>query len=263
MYSFIHTNTPARQEARTSPRRTFGSMAWAARLGLMAAALTLLPLSSHAQQWVVDDAAITEPGACQVEAWWGEAERWFLPACTLLPRTEITLGAGWFDRGLDRLDGHLFAEAKLLARDSDALPWGWGIVVGTALAFEGSPDRTSEVFAYVPVSVNLERIPLVLHANAGWAREWEAHGDHSHTHDGVLWGLRGDLGLTERFALLGEVFGLSGEGAEAQAGIRFALLPELLTLDVSYGFALDSEDDGLGLQIGLAWTPAPFRPLRP
>lgn len=222
-----------------------------------------LPFSLQAQQWVVDDAAITEPGACQVEAWWGEAEQWVLPACTLLPRTEVTLGAGWFDRGADRTDPHLFGEVKFLGRDSDALPWGWGLVVGTALSLEGGGDRVSQLFAYVPVTVNLEALPLVLHGNAGWALERELHGDHHHDHRGLLWGVRSDLSLSPRISLLGEVSGLSGEEAEAQAGIRLFVVPDRLAVDLSYGFSLDGAEDGLGLQLGLAWTPAPFRPLRP
>jgi hypothetical protein len=234
-------------------------------MGLSAlVAASFFSLSSlQAQQWVVDDAAITEPGACQVEAWWGEAEQWVLPACTLLPRTEVTLGAGWFDRGAGGTDPHLFAEAKLLGRDSDALRWGWGVVVGTALSLDGDTDRVSQLFAYVPVTVNLEAIPLVLHANAGWALERELHGDHAHDHRGLLWGMRGDLALSDRLALLGEVSGITGDPAEGQAGIRLFVVPDRLALDLSYGFSLDSAEDGLGFQLGLAWTPAPFRPLRP
>jgi hypothetical protein len=232
-------------------------------LTALVAASLFAPPSLQAQQWIVDDAAITEPGACQVEAWWGEAEQWVLPACTLLPRSEVTLGAGWFDRGAGSTDPHLFAEAKFLGRDADALPWGWGVVVGTALSLESGGDRASQIFAYVPVTVNLETIPLVLHANAGWALEREFHGDHAHDHRGFLWGMRGDLALSDRLGLLAEVSGITGDPAEGQAGIRLFVVPDRLALDLSYGFSLDSAEDGLGFQLGLAWTPAPFRPLRP
>lgn len=226
----------------------------------LAAAFILLPLSAQAQQWIVDDAGITEPGACQVETWWGEEERWVLPACTLVPRTEVTLGAGWFDRGAGSLDPHLFVEAKVLGRDPDALPWGWGVVVGTALSLEDGGDRASEVFGYVPLTLALESIPLVLHANAGWALERELVDGQGEDTRGGIWGLRGDLGLSSRVELLAEVQGMFGEGAEAQAGLRFVPIPDRLAVDVSYGLAFDSDEDGLGFQLGLAWTPAPFRP---
>jgi len=235
---------------------------YAMGLSALVAACSFSPLPLQAQQWVVDDAAITEPGACQVEGWWGETEQWVLPACTLLPRTEVTLGAGWFDRGAGGTDPHLFGEVKLLGRDSDALHWGWGVVVGTALSLESGGDRASQVFAYVPITVNLEALPLVLHANAGWALERELHGDHAHDHQGFLWGLRGDVALSDRLALLGEVSGLSGDEAEAQAGIRLFVVPDRLAVDFSYGFPLDRAEDGLGFQLGLAWTPAPIRTLR-
>lgn len=150
----------------------------------------------------------------------GAAERWVLPACTLFPRTEITLGTAWFDRGADRRDGHLVAEAKVLGLDPEVHPWGWAL-------------------------------------------EKALEGDHGHAHQGLLWGMRGDLILTDRLAILAEVIGLSGEGAEAQAGVRLHLVPDRFAVDLSYSRPPDEPADGLGFQVGVAWTPAPFRPPRP
>jgi len=232
-------------------------------LAAIAASALVSPASSEAQQWMVDDAAITESGACQIEAWWGETERWMLPACTLVPRTEITLGTGWFDRGADQRALHGFAQVKVLGRDAEGTRWGWGAVVGASRSGEGEGGAATQIAAYVPVTVNVQTLPLVLHLNTGWALERETHIDHAHTHRGVLWGMRGDFTLSERLGLVAEVSGLSGEAAEAQAGLRLAVVPDRLTMDLSYGVSRDRAEDGLGFQVGLAWTPAPFRSFEP
>jgi len=214
--------------------------------------------SRNSSQGVVDDAAVTEHGACQVEAWWGENELWVLPACTFLPRTEIAVGVGRFDRGAGATP-HLFGQARLPGRDVDTLRWGWGVVVGAALSFGSNDVRVGLIIAYVPVSLDLETLPLVLHGNAGWALEREIHEDHSHDHRGFLWGLRGDLALSERLGLIAEVSGLSGDMAQAEAGIRLGVIPDRLALDLSYGLSLDRAEAGLGVQVGIAWTPESAR----
>jgi hypothetical protein len=142
-------------------------------VALWAIVAILFPLHADAQQFAVDDAGITEPGACQVEGWWGEAERFFLPACSFLPNTEITLGAARLDRGIGRLETHGIVQAKWMRQDPEAFGWGWGFVVGTAVALENAPREASEIYAYIPVTRRLEALPLDLHANVGWVREAE------------------------------------------------------------------------------------------
>ena len=46
----------------------------------------------EAQQYVTDDAAITEYRGCQIQMWHGERSSWVLPVCTLVPRLELSLG---------------------------------------------------------------------------------------------------------------------------------------------------------------------------
>lgn len=227
---------------------------------LLASAVFALPQRAHAQQFAVDDAGITEAGACQIEAWWGEAEQFFLPACTLLPRTEVSLGAARFDRGNGILETHATLEAKWMGRDPEANLWGWGVVVGSAFAAQRSPREASQVYAYVPVTLHLEQLSLDLHANAGWVREQEVHGDHTHIHNGVSLGLRGDLAVATRLQLIGEVSGVVGDPLEAQLGVRLVMLEDVLSLDLSHGFLPTTSERGLGWQVGLAWTPSPFRP---
>jgi hypothetical protein len=80
----------------------------------------------------VDDAAITPRGGCQVEARWGTAEAWVLPACTFLPATEVTVGFAHLDAGLGTRSAHGVVELKSVFVDSDGGRWGWGVAVGAA-----------------------------------------------------------------------------------------------------------------------------------
>jgi hypothetical protein len=228
------------------------------------AALAVLPATAAAaacpaaaQQFVVDDASIPEARACQVEAWWGEAEAWVLPSCHLLPATELTLGVIHMDAGFGSRDLQAVVEAKRMFRDADALGWGWSVAAGFALPVERGHAPTG-AYAYVPTSFSLARVPAVLHLNLGWGFERENHGDHAHDHHGVLWGVRGDLEASGRLTLIGELFGLSGDGAELQVGLRTTLVSDRLALDLSRGFHLSRNEDGLGFQVGVAWTPGPI-----
>lgn len=52
-----------------------------------------------AQQYVVEDAAVVEYRACQIEAWHGERESWMEPGCQPLRNLELTVGAGFLADG--------------------------------------------------------------------------------------------------------------------------------------------------------------------
>ncbi len=231
-------------------------------LGVLAA---FTPLS--AQQFVVDDAAVVERGACQLEGWWGKEESWILPGCQFVPDMETTVGLAFFDGGRGSSTLHTVFEGKVLVRAVEARSWGWGIVVGAALPLEDGP-RPADGYAFVPLTTTLPRGGLTLHANLGWGmeREWlevpagEPNADPtSEDHQGLLWGLRVDADFTPRVQLIGELFGLTGDGAQAQAGLRTELLPDRLAFDLSYGEHLTAGEPGFGFQVGLAWTPPPFR----
>lgn len=220
----------------------------------VAGALLAAPVG--AQQFVVDDAAVVEYRACQVESWTGSQEFWILPACSPLPRTEITLGLSRFDAGREARDLHGVAEAKHLFRSADEGRWGVGLVAGGAFRFRGG--GTSQGWIYAPLTAHAASIPLTLHLNAGWAFEREHHVGHTHDHAGFLWGARVEAGFHSRFGGWGELHGVSGHGAEAQAAFTTILVPERLAVDLSYSWHLSDGEDGLGLQVGLAWTPPPF-----
>ncbi len=229
------------------------------RSGLVPTAVALFlitpPLLS-AQQFVVDDAAIVDRGACQLEGWWGRTEAFLLPACQFLPAVELTLGVAHLDPGSGSRRIHLQPALKWMIRDPEGAGWGWGVAAGTLHPLQGSTG-VSAAWAYLPLTASFGGGHL-LHLNVGWGFEREEHGDHTHDHHGIAWGGRGDLAVLPRLTIIGEAFGLSGEGVEVQVGLRSELVPDRLHLDLSHGFHLEDRSERLGLQIGLAWTPQPL-----
>jgi hypothetical protein len=224
--------------------------------GLFVAALLSAP--ALAQQVAVDDAGITEPGACQLEAWVGRLGGWALPACTPFSRTELTLGIGYADEPHgDHSHRHteVFGEAKVNLLPDDPGTVGVSVVAGAGWGFEaGLPFEG--VYAYVPATYTLPTERALVHANLGWAYETGAE------QLVALYGLRTDLGVHERVTVLAEVFGI-GTAVGAQGGLRLSILPELLTLDATYGATLRGDAPDLGFTVGVSLTPAPFfRPVR-
>jgi hypothetical protein len=225
-------------------------------VGLMVATTT-----AAAQQFVVDDAGITEPGACQLEAWISPSAGWILPACAPVARTEITLGVGVADE--DHGDHahreiEYVAQAKIQVLPDDPGRMGAALVVGAGFGpfAQATGERIEGFYAYVPLTYTLPSERAQLHLNAGWTYD---RLDETHR---ALYAARADLWLTGLVATIGEVFG-EGEDVGFQVGARLAILPEHFHVDLSYGGALRGGTPAIRFAAGVAWTPPPFfTPLR-
>ncbi len=238
-------------------RRRATSRGWlSAAVSVIAA--TMLATPGFAQQWDVDDAEIVDRGACQVEAWHGERASWILPACQPFRNVEISLGAGFIDAGDGHRDVEYAVEVKTLFRALATNSWGVGLVVGigpdpSAAEIDG---RFGDLYAFVPASLSLLDDGLILHGNVGW--EWEREG---HEHDGhalddgehhITWGLRSDVALTERFTLIGEIFGEDRYLPAFQVGVRTHFPDAGVEVDLSWGGHTQDDLQGGGFTVGVA-----------
>ena len=228
---------------------------------LLVALTTMMAGPADAQQFVVDDAGITDSGACQVEGWVGESAGWLLPACTPIGRVEFTLGVGY----LDEAEGtetnrqvEYVAQAKVALLPDDPERVGLSVVGGFGFdpfaQVTGVPLET--VLAYLPMTYTLADGRAQFHLNGGWAYQHEV-GNHD-----AIYGIRGDVALHERVTLIGEFF---GEGSEqgVQGGLRVAVIPDLLPVDGSYGASVSGDTPDIGFALGIAITPrAFFAPVR-
>lgn len=218
------------------------------------------PASSHAQQYITDDAAVTEFRACQLQMWHGERTSWVMPVCTPVRNLELSLGfIGVWEDGLD---GHFeyVLQAKTLLKRLTTDGWGAGFVAGVgrdpALATT-APPQTS-YYAYVPVSVSLAGDRVVLHQNTGIIVQSAARSDRL----GVTWAARTEFAL-RRDRLLGvaEVYGAEGRAPappEYQIGVRAFPRPGRVQLDLSYGGLLRTGRRAQGWTLGLALVTPPF-----
>ena len=213
---------------------------------------------AFAQQWDVDDAEIVDPGACQVEAWHGERASWILPACQPFRTLEVSLGAGFIDAGDGHRDVEYAVEVKTLFRALATNDWGLGLVVGigpdpSAAEIDG---RFGDVYVFVPASLSLMDDGLVLHGNVGWEWERDGHEHDGHVHDDdhhhLTWGLRSDVALTERFTLIGEIFGEDRLLPEFQLGLRTHFPEAGVEVDLSWGGHTQDDLEGAGFTVGVA-----------
>ncbi len=218
--------------------------------------LGAVPLAG--QQYVVDDAAVVDPGACQIEAWHGERASWILPACHLIPGLELTFGSGFVNgAGSDRTTEYAI-EAKTLFRDPDVDGWGIGVVVGVGPNPSADADqrRFGDVYVFSPASVPLLQGRLIVHGNLGWRWDRETvpstvDGSGSEAHH-LTWGLRTDLPLHRFMSFLLEGYGEGSERPSVQMGFRTHFADAGMEVDWSWGRALGRPGEGPGFTLGVS-----------
>jgi hypothetical protein len=227
-------------------------------LATLGALALMLASPAAAQQWVVDDAEIVDRGACQIEAWHGEVASWILPACQPFWNLEIAVGVGFVDEGDGHRETEYAVEAKTLFRPLATNDWGIGLVVGVGPnpSAAAGERRFGDVYAFVPASLSLMDDRLILHGNVGWEWERDGHEHDGHVHDEdhhhLTWGLRSDVGLTDRFTLIGEVFGEDRLLPEFQIGLRTHFEEAGVEVDLSWGGHTQDDLRGAGFTVGVA-----------
>jgi hypothetical protein len=221
---------------------------------------------ARAQQYITDDAVVTEYRACQVQMWAGQRSSWVRPVCTPIRDLELSLGfiAVWRDGG----DGHVeyVAQARTALKVLTTDGWGAGFVVGTGRdpAFAGTGNPTYNLHAYVPTTASFAHDRVLLDASLG-ALYNRAGGRGG---SAVTWALRGDLATVRRFTLVAETYGARSLGRshldatpELQAGVRKWLRTDHVQLDLGYGGELEGRSigrRGAGWTLGLTRITPPF-----
>jgi hypothetical protein len=200
---------------------------------VLAIALAAIAGSAYAGRPLdTDDATIVDEGWCQLESWvFGSnttTRYWLVPACN--PFGNLELKAGYAREQPDGAPGHndYVLEAKTLLKPLAPNEWGFGLSA-SAVRAGGGEDRTWGYTALFIASRSLADDRVRLHGNAGML-----YTQRTRRLSG-LWGIAGELDITERVTVLGEVVGVSGEGRLAQVGGRVWLVPERVYLDGTIG----------------------------
>ena len=208
--------------------------------------LVIFHQKSDAQQMFVDDAEVTTYRSFQVESWYGSRESWFLTAISPVRGLEFGTGFGFDSRdGFDPANWIL--EGKFAAVDFEARGWAIGAAAGILYDLDGN---LKEVFGYIPYSHTIFNESSVLHVNAGFEAVQEEEWEYE-----FITGIRGDFGIADRFALLGEIAAANFTDAFYQGGLRISLVPDLLEMDITYGEGFRRQETAPGFNIGIAFTP--------
>lgn len=213
---------------------------------LYGAAPLCFPLFVHAgRPLVTDNAGLTEARSCQLETWYQHSdslrERWVLPACNPWGNLEVTLGAVRFsDERLAATDYLLQGKTLFRALEKDS--YGGGV------AFGAIDDRHAgnTLYGYIPVSVSLFDDNALAHFNLGWRRDGVTD-EHP-----LTWGaaIQTDL-FVDRLNGFIEVFGDNRSDPNTQLGVSFAIIPDRLHFDLTFGRALSRASDSEFVSVGI------------
>jgi hypothetical protein len=179
-----------------------------------------------------EDAEIIDEGRCQLESWAFQSRStkryWLVPACNPFGNLELQLGfAREQPEDAPRHDDYVL-QAKTLLKPLEENGWGIGLV-GSAARFGGGEERTWGYSALVAVSRSFDDNRARLHGNAGAVYIQRTRGLSG------LWAVAGELDVTERVTLVGEVLGVAGEGRLAQVGGRLWIVRDRVSLDGTVG----------------------------
>jgi hypothetical protein len=216
---------------------------------LLAAAVGFLAAPAAAQQFATDDAALTRFRSVQVEAWAGRYSAWLLPAAHLIPDLELSAGAGLLRDNEGHYRPDYVVQAKWLPYETEPGGWGLAFALGTGVGRQQQVrdlpvPGLHDLFAYAALSRSFGADAAVLHANGGW--RYRDNTDHRGT-----WAARGDLRLHLRVTAIAELYGVGWNSPTYQAGFRLAVVPDLVSADLSYGWGAESAR----FVVGVAVTP--------
>jgi len=208
--------------------------------------------------FIVEDAAIVEPKACQIETWTRRPregyENFVVPACNPTGNLEIQLGGARI-----RTDDEVFAAAtvqlKTVFREATAEQWGVGLVVGGArIRNRSGGESGTDLYALIPVTVPLVPDKLTLNLNAGLLR--------SGPQDTTVgtWGVAADWTPIDRLRITGEAFRLLRPRPYFQVGAFVTLVAERVEVVALYGNGYGDGSAGRWFTVGLQLYSPPFLP---
>jgi hypothetical protein len=215
---------------------------------LLAMAIALAPASALAAggAYVVDDAAIDDPGKCKVESWASAASNHDFtavasPACVVKLGIPVELGGaiGRFRNG-DSWTTNGGPKLKTNLVPVETGRFGIGLA-GSAAWNLGTGQYTGNVL-YVPITYQV-RDDLRFNINGGWLYDGVARLNYAY------WGAGFEWNFVQPLTLIGEVYGLTGPTADvgsvndprAQIGLRLTPVKNV-DIDLIYGHNIGGEN---------------------
>lgn len=222
-------------------RRSRASAATVAAAVLIAVAAAPQAARAAGGAFAVDDAGVDEVGACKVESWVSFAGNHdfigtVAPACVANLGRPVEVGVQ-FQRFRDAGAWGTTVTLKGKTNFLPIEPGRLGLGLSGGVTHDLTNGVTNGVFLNVPFTFAVNEA-LRVNVNGGWL--WDPSvGQHFAT-----WGAGFEWSFAKPFTLIGEVFGVAGDGVDgdprAQLGLRFTPV-ESLDIDVIYGRNITGE----------------------
>jgi hypothetical protein len=200
-----------------------------------------------------DDAAIVEAGGCQLEAWTDRTRsdgKWVNAGCNPFGTTEFSLGAARVLHDATSFTAQQW-QIKQLLRAHD------GAQIGFAVALGG--DRVRRADQHGTFLTAITTLPLagearLLHLNQGALHDRQG-GQHRSR---ATWGAAFDAKVVPATRASLESFGIPGERANWQLGLRHELVPRHVQIDASVGSAIGRWHDSRVVTLGFVFASPAF-----
>lgn len=223
---------------------------------VFAVSLFVLSENSQAQQMIVDDASLIINQSIQLDSWYGTEESSGQFGISLTPWLDIGPGL-LFDSSSSKFEASSwFLEFKTVAGNLNENGYAYGLVFSPIINFE---REIEEFYAYVPYTQKILNNSSLIHFNIGVEglhRYLGYVGINSRWEWVITTGIRGDFKVSDTVTILSELFASGWEPPSFQAGFRYALIPSLLNMEITYGKGLQQGVDYPGFNFGLAFTPS-------
>ncbi|KAA6123724.1 hypothetical protein [Cupriavidus cauae] len=214
--------------------------------------LCLSPLAWAARPLVTDDARIVDPQSCQLESWLrfnrDGTERWALPGCNFTGNFEWTFGGAVqrYGDGPGNAITDLQFQGKTVLKPVETNGYGVALTLGMTEYPKAERRRTpGGLYLNLPLTVSMRDDRLLLHANFG------ATHDRAERQTRMTWGVAGEAAVSERWAMIAESFGESGDKPWIQLGARVWIVPQRVQVDMTWGTQLNQPRETRFVSIGL------------
>lgn len=202
-----------------------------------------------------DDASTLNAGECQFEIehrqYRHRVEQDIGPACNFFLAIEFGISHQRVaPDSYARTDSIVYQGKRVLFTSRD-LDWAFGLAAATVQA-RGHEPGTRKNFFNALLTRKLDATALNL--NAGMVADREAQDGTRRNR--FSWALAAEHDATERFTLVGEVFGERGVPATAQIGARFWALPKYVQLTTSVGTQRGGGREARWASIGIRFETA-------
>jgi hypothetical protein len=206
--------------------------------------------------FVVEDAALVDPQACQLETWTRRPsagyENYFLPACNPWGNLEIQVGGARL-RSSDADADATILQFKTVLHEAADRSWALGLVagiVGVRVRDGGGHDTDGYVTLAATLPVVADKFAVNL--NAGLLRVG-AQNKVTGT-----WGVSADLTVNEWVRFTGEAYRLAQPRPSFQAGGFVSIVPSRVEIVALYGNTWGGGGTGRWFSVGLQLYSPPF-----